>query len=269
MQALATCFNRTMHILVSNDDGVYAPGIRALAHALYQAGHQVTVVCPNQERSASSSSLTLHSPLRVEQLTGLFDPGIVVWAVDGTPADSVKLGLNALLSAPPDYVICGINWGPNLGTDVFYSGTVSAAMEGYLEGLPSVAVSLMTENEFPDFAPAGAFMVSLLAQLPHCPLGTPYLLNVNLPPQATLTLEQIRFTHLGTRRYRDMFQKRLDPRGRVYYWLAGTVLEETDPSGLTDMQVIQKGLIPITPLNCDLCDPDHLQQISNHSWPTS
>ncbi|WP_218080455.1 5'/3'-nucleotidase SurE [Anthocerotibacter panamensis] len=257
-------------ILVSNDDGVYAPGIRALAHALYACGHQVTVVCPTQERSASSSALTLNEPLRVEAVTGIFDPGITVWAVSGTPSDSVKLGLNALLASPPDCVVSGINWGPNLGTDVFYSGTVSAAMEGYLEGLPSLAISLVTHTETPNFVPAAKFVGSLLDHLPTCPLSAPYLLNVNIPALDSLSLEHIRFTQLGSRRYQDFYEKRVDPRGRIYYWLAGTVIELALPlGGLTDIQTIAQGLVAITPLNCDLGCHESLATIQNHHWLNS
>ncbi len=254
-----------MHILVSNDDGVHAPGIRVLAQVLAQVGHQVTVVCPDQERSASSSALTMHQPLRVSEVMGIYDPAITVWAVNGTPADSVKLGLDALLCSPPDCVVSGINWGSNLGTDVFYSGTVSAAMEGYLEGLPSLAVSLTTRSERPDFFPAAHFVAQLLTQLPTCPLPLPYLLNINIPPLPKLTLDQVRFTALGKRRYRDIFEKRLDPKGRVYYWLAGTVIEE-EQTEATDIAAIHQGLIPITPLHCDLGSPVSLEVLSSKGW---
>ncbi|WP_287130118.1 5'/3'-nucleotidase SurE [Candidatus Cyanaurora vandensis] len=256
-----------MQILVTNDDGVYAPGIRALAHALLTAGHQVTVVCPNQERSAASSALTINDPLRVERVQDIFDPDVAVWAVSGTPADSVKLGLNALLPAPPDAVVSGINWGPNLGTDVFYSGTVSAAMEGYLEGLPSLAISLVTHNETPDFAAPARLVAQLIDHLPQCPLAAPYLLNVNLPAVAELSLAMVRFTRLGTRRYRDLFEKRVDPRGRIYYWLAGTVIEEPpSDSPLTDIRAITQKLIPITPLNCDLGCTASLETMQASPW---
>jgi len=256
-----------MQILVSNDDGVYAPGIRALAHALHSSGHQVTVVCPNQERSASSSALTMNDPLRVEKVEGIFAEGIAVWAVSGTPADSVKLGLNALLYHPPDVVVSGINWGPNLGTDVFYSGTVSAAMEGYLEGIPSLAVSLMTLDETPDFDRAALFIADFLTYLPGCPLVVPYLLNINVPAQGTLSPGLVRFTALGKRRYQDLFEKRVDPRGRIYYWLAGTVIEEAPvTTPMTDIQAIAHGLIPITPLNADLGCNESLQMIQNTAW---
>ncbi|NBW63065.1 MAG: 5'/3'-nucleotidase SurE [Synechococcaceae bacterium WB4_1_0192] len=129
-----------MRILISNDDGVFADGIRTLAAAAASRGHQVTVVCPDQERSATGHGLTLQTPLRAERADALFAPGITAWACSGTPSDCVKLALFALLEEWPDLVLSGINHGPNLGTDTLYSGTVSAAMEGTIEGLPALAV---------------------------------------------------------------------------------------------------------------------------------
>ncbi len=130
-----------MRILISNDDGVFADGIQALAKEAARRGHQVSVVCPDQERSATGHGLTLQSPIRAERADALFGAGIEAWACSGTPSDCVKLGLGMLLQAPPDLVLSGINHGPNLGSDVMYSGTVAAAMEGTLEGLPAMAVS--------------------------------------------------------------------------------------------------------------------------------
>ena len=131
-----------MNVLVSNDDGIFALGIRTLANALSAAGHQVTVVCPDRERSATGHGLTLHRPLHAERVENIFDEAIAAWSCSGTPSDCVKLALDAILSEKPDFIVSGINHGANLGTDVLYSGTVSAAMEGILEGIPSIAVSL-------------------------------------------------------------------------------------------------------------------------------
>ncbi len=131
-----------MRLLISNDDGVFAEGIQCLANTLAIAGHQVTVVCPDRERSATGHGLTLHDPIRAEPVTGIFEESIKVWACSGTPADCVKLALGALVNHKPDFVLAGINHGPNLGTDVLCSGTVSAAMEGLLEKIPSMALSL-------------------------------------------------------------------------------------------------------------------------------
>ena len=130
-----------LRILISNDDGVFAEGIKALAMEAARRGHRVTVVCPDQERSATGHGLTLQSPIRAERADGLFGEGITAWACSGTPSDCVKLGLGKLLETPPDLVLSGINHGPNLGSDVMYSGTVAAAMEGTIEGLPGMAIS--------------------------------------------------------------------------------------------------------------------------------
>jgi len=130
-----------MKLLISNDDGIFALGIRALANELATAGHEVTVVCPDRERSATGHGLTLHQPIRAEKVESMFHPSVKAWACSGTPSDCVKLALWALLESPPDLVLSGINHGSNLGTDVLYSGTVAAAMEGVTLGVPSVAIS--------------------------------------------------------------------------------------------------------------------------------
>ena len=145
-----------MNILISNDDGIYAPGVRALAEALSDSSHRITGVCPDRERSATGHALTLQEPLRVDQISGVYPAGIEAWACSGTPSDTVKLALDALLSDRPDLVLSGINRGANLGTDVLYSGTVSAAMEGVLEGIPSIAFSL-TSFAHLDFSAAANF----------------------------------------------------------------------------------------------------------------
>ncbi len=267
-----------MNILVSNDDGVFALGIRTLANALSAAGHQVTVVCPDRERSATGHGLTLHRPLRVEQVEGIFDPEVTAWACSGTPSDCVKLALDAVLPAAPDCVVSGINHGANLGTDVLYSGTVSAAMEGTLEDIPSVAISL-TSFAYKNFQPAAQFAVRLVAQLEQNPLKLPILLNVNVPPVEADAIQGAVIARQGVRRYFDQFEKRVDPRGKIYYWLAGEVMEEGEAellhlpvdahlggqnellnealAGLsaqfmTDVKAIQQNYITITPLQYNL-----------------
>lgn len=214
-----------MNILVSNDDGVFALGIRMLANALSAAGHQVTVVCPDRERSATGHGLTLHRPLRVERVEGVFDAAVEAWACSGTPSDCVKLALDAVLPTAPDFVVSGINHGANLGTDVLYSGTVSAAMEGVLENIPAIAISLAS-FAYKNFDPAANFAVRLVSQLERTPLSLPILLNVNIPPVAEADLKSPVIARQGIRRYFDQFEKRVDPRGKIYYWLAGEVMEE-------------------------------------------
>ena len=262
-----------MYILVSIVVVIFALGIRALANALAAAGHTVTVVCPDRERSATGHGLTLHRPLRVNQIEDVFDPAITAWACSGTPSDCVKLALDAILPSPPDFVVSGINHGANLGTDVLYSGTVSAAMEGVLEGIPALAMSL-TSLAHKELGPAAIFAVQLVAQLEKQPLGLPILLNVNVPPVPETDLKPPVVARQGVRRYFDQFEKRVDPRGKTYYWLAGEVMEEGDtdilssPSAqpnqleqsiaqvsgqfMSDVQAIKKNHITITPLRYDL-----------------
>lgn len=256
-----------MNLLISNDDGIFAQGIRTLANTLAAAGHQVTVVCPDRERSATGHGLTLHKPIRAERVESVLHPSVTAWACSGTPADCVKLALGALLEAPPDFVLSGINHGSNLGTDVLYSGTVSAAMEGVIEGIPSVAVSL-TSFSANQFGPAAQFIRILLQHFQQVPLTLPLLLNVNVPAVSADQIQGVRITRQGIRRYYDQFEKRVDPRGKTYYWLAGEVLEDLEdpiaelgwPDAViaematvpTDIQTIREHCISVTPLQYNL-----------------
>jgi 5'-nucleotidase len=263
-----------MKLLISNDDGIYALGIRALANSLAEAGHDVTVVCPDRERSATGHGLTLHQPIRAEMVESIFHPSVKAWACSGTPSDCVKLALWALLDHPPDLVLSGINHGSNLGTDVLYSGTVSAAMEGVIEGIPSIAFSL-TSFSSSDFQPAAAFAQSLVAQLAKQPLPELLLLNVNVPAVAVTAIAGVKVTRQGIRRYIDVFEKRLDPRGKTYYWLAGELLEEVDEvSNLselapTDVQAIRDNYITITPLQYNLTAATGLASLKNWNFTFS
>jgi 5'-nucleotidase len=248
----------SMRLLISNDDGVYALGIRTLANTLAEAGHQVTVVCPDRERSATGHGLTLHQPIRAEKIESLFHPSVQVWACSGTPSDCVKLAIWALLDEPPELVLSGINHGANLGTDVLYSGTVSAAMEGLIEGFPSVALSL-TSFSSRDFQPAADFACALVQQLAKHPL-TLTLLNVNVPPVERDQIRGAIVTRQGVRRYVDVFEKRVDPRGKTYYWLAGELLEDVEDPDVTDtaptdVEAIRENYITITPLHYNLTSP--------------
>ncbi len=252
-----------MKLLISNDDGVYALGIRTLANTLATAGHDVTVVCPDRERSATGHGLTLHQPIRAEVVESVFHPSIKAWACSGTPSDCVKLALWALLDSPPDFVLSGINHGSNLGTDVLYSGTVSAAMEGTIEGIPSVAFSL-TSFKGHDFQPAADFACLLVQQLKERPLPELTLLNVNVPAIAASEIKGAIVTRQGIRRYVDVFEKRADPRGKTYYWLAGEVLEDVEDPRMpdqvpTDVQANREHYITITPLHYNLTSPSGLE----------
>lgn len=263
-----------MKLLVGNDDGVFAPGIRALADTLAAAGHQVTVVCPDRERSATGHGLTIHKPLRAEQIEGVFHESVLAWACSGTPADCIKLALEALLDEPPDFLLSGINQGSNLGTDVLYSGTVSAAMEGAIAEIPSIAISL-TSFSHQAFQPAADFALRLVEQLGAQALTEPILLNVNVPAIAAADIAGIKVTRQGLRRYHNLFEKRSDPRGKTYYWLAGEVREDVEdpvapvhaPHLITDVQAIRDGFISITPLQYNLTDYDRTKAVQ--SWVNS
>jgi 5'-nucleotidase len=255
-----------MRLLVGNDDGIFAPGIKALANALAIANHEVTVVCPDRERSATGHGLTIHQPIRAEIMDSVFLPQVNAWACSGTPSDCIKLALGALLESPPDLVLSGINQGANLGTDVLYSGTVSAAMEGAIEGIMSVALSL-TSFKSQAFQPAAQFACALVDHLQQQPLREPILLNVNVPAVPAAEIAGVSLTRQGIRRYQDLFEKRLDPRGKTYYWLAGEVIEDIEdptvvhPQVMTDVQANRKNLISVTPLHYNLTALSHLEKL--------
>jgi 5'-nucleotidase len=226
-------------ILVTNDDGVHAPGIRALAEALASLG-EVYVVAPDREVSACGQSLTLKHPLRAEEI----EPK--VWAVDGTPADCVNLALVKLLPRRPDLVVSGINRGANLGEDIFYSGTVGGAREGTFFGVPSIAMSLATRS-VPDFSQAAPFAAKVAAMVIEKGLPERTLLNVNVP-QGTPVGAAI--TVQGRREHEGTILEGLDPRRRTYYWIEegkdNWVSDE-----MSDIHAVRQGLISVTPLQTD------------------
>ena len=253
-------------LLISNDDGIFAVGVRTLANTLASAGYEVTVVCPDRERSATGHGLTLHQPIRANIVDGLFQESVTAWSCSGTPSDCVKFALSAVLDSPPDFVLSGINHGSNLGTDVLYSGTVSAAMEGTIDGIPSLALSLASYTAT-DFTTAAKIAQQLLEKLPSIPKGT--LLNVNIPPVAQEEIAGVKLTRQGLRRYIEQFEKRLDPRGKSYYWLAGEVIEEMPqpeakdlpPDVLTDVAAISQNYVTVTPLEFDLTHTPSFQSL--------
>jgi 5'-nucleotidase len=229
-------------ILVTNDDGIFSEGIRELAEALEDLG-QVIVVAPDREQSASGHSLTLHHPLRMRKIREGW------YSVDGTPTDCVNLAVLGLLKAePPALVVSGINFGLNLGDDVTYSGTVSATFEGSLLGIPSVAFSQEVEEGF-SFAAAAAFARTFIGTLLEHPLPKDLLLNVNLPAGP---IQGVHFTRLGHRVYQQSVIEKEDPRGRKYYWIAGTPIWTKEEG--TDHEAISTGHVSVTPLHLDLTD---------------
>jgi len=245
-----------MRFLVTNDDGIRAAGLEALADSLRQLG-EVVIVAPDRERSATAHAITLHDPLRVEPVNrhGRF----YGHAVSGTPVDCVKLAIVSLLDAPPDFVVAGINPGTNVGTNAIYSGTVSAAIEGAMNGVTSLALSIASEQE-PDYTGAAAFAPRFIQQLiaNHCPDGM--LFNINLPDLPPDAVRGTRVTRQGRLMFREEFHKRLDPQRRTYYWLGGE-LPELDEDDDVDNAAVRQGYISITPLHYDLTDHAAIEQV--------
>ena len=250
-----------VRILVSNDDGIRAAGIRALEAALAPLG-DVWVVAPDREQSAAGHSLSLYRPLRVEELDDRH------FAVDGTPTDAVNLALNGIMKpGRADLVVSGINHGGNLGDDITYSGTVSAAMEGTLLGVPSIAVSL-AGRDATDFAPAAEFAARLAAAVLEHGMPRDTLLNVNVPNIPVEQLRGYRITRQGKRRYGDAIVEHLDPRGRKYYWIGGDDLGFVPGEG-TDCSAVADGFISISPLHLDLTNYSSIAALGELQvpWP--
>ncbi len=244
-----------MRILLSNDDGIRAPGLAALERTLEGLGH-IDVVAPDRERSASGHSLTLTQPLRVTKHDDRH------WSVSGTPTDAVLLALEKLLPARPDWIVSGINHGPNMGEDVTYSGTVAAAMEGAILGIPSIAVSMAARGEllFEELRPP---LRTLLERLMQYPLARNQLLNVNLPNVPTAQVRGVRATRLGSRVYRDAVVARQDPQGRDYYWVGGTGPDWVNDER-SDAYAVAHGFISVTPLSTDLTHYQALVDLEAH-----
>ena len=247
-----------MRVLVSNDDGVDAPGIRALAEGLRAAGHHVVVVGPDRDRSGASNSLTLVQPIRARLLSENW------WCVAGTPTDCVHLALTGLLDHEPDIVVSGINNAPNLGDDVIYSGTVAAAMEGRFLGLPAVAMSLCTSDGSPRrFETAAHAAVEITARLLVDPLPADTILNVNVPDRPWSELRGFEVTRLGNRHRAEPCIAQHDPRGRPIWWI-GPAGPEQDAGPGTDFHAVRSGFISITPIHVDLTRYQALEKVA--SW---
>lgn len=244
-----------MKILVTNDDGIHAPGICALADALREIG-EVFIVAPDRERSAVGHALTLHHPLRATEIHRHS------FAVDGTPTDCVNLGIHNLLSSKPDIVVSGINRGANLGDDVTYSGTVSAAMEATLMGIPSFAISLVTRDHGEHYASAARFASKLARVIVKERLPADTFLNVNVPDLPENEIGSPCITSQGKREYVGGIIDNTDPRGRKYYWIGSSIPEFRDIEG-TDYHAIKHGHISITPLHLDLTNYASLKKLQN------
>lgn len=243
---------------MSNDDGFRSEGIVALSEALAPLG-TVYVVAPDRERSAAGHSLTLSHPLRVEKV------GQRIYAVDGTPTDCVNLAVNGILRKKKiDILVAGINKGGNMGDDITYSGTVSAAMEGTLLGIPSVAVSLASRNHF-QFDAAAEFAARVARKVLSRGLPKDTLLNVNLPDVAGGEIRGVKITRQGKRIYGEAVVEKRDPRGRKYYWIGGDTLQTQDVPG-SDLEAVEQNYISITPIHLDLTNYVSLRTLKRWNW---
>jgi 5'-nucleotidase len=243
-----------MHILVSNDDGILAPGIGLLAEACRTVAH-VTVVAPDREQSGTSHSLTLHRPLRAS----LRPDG--AYQVDGTPTDCVLLAVNALLPTRPSFVFSGVNQGPNMGEDVLYSGTVAVAMEAVSLGIPGVAVSFAGGDleMLATYGPLLARLVRQIVEVPNFPADT--LLSINLPALPAGEVKGIRATRLGSRYFSESLTRMKDPWGREIFWVGGGTITWTGGED-SDHRAVAEGYVSITPLHMDLTNHPLLDTVS-------
>lgn len=239
-------------ILVSNDDGIHSEGLRTLARKLKAAG-RVVVVAPDQERSAVSHAVTLHRPLRIRKISK------DIYSVDGTPTDCINLGVNEILGEIPDLIVSGINKGFNLGDDVHYSGTVSAAVEGRILGVPSIAVSVGRLVKV-KYLPAAEFCLRLAKKVLKDGLPKDVILNVNVPNITVSEIDKYTFTKQGKRNYGDIIIEKNDPKGEKYYWFGGDEAGFESIKG-SDCNVVAEGKISITPIRVNLTDTTALRYL--------
>jgi 5'-nucleotidase len=255
-----------LRILLTNDDGIYAPGLRALRTELMKLG-EVAVVAPAAEQSAVAHSITLLTPLIVQELND-DDNRFLGWAVDGRPADCVKLGLMELLPEKPDLVVSGVNAGSNAGINVLYSGTVAAAIEGAFYQHTSIAVSLeYTKPKKLDFPRAASIGRRVIEQMIAQGLPPGGLFNINIPSFEKGPIRGVRVVPQNVVPYAEKFDRRVDPRGRVYFWTSSR-LHCPEPHPDTDVTALAEGYITVTPLQFDLTHRELLENMSQWKWET-
>lgn len=251
-----------MKILLTNDDGIYAPGLFALYEVLAPL-HELHVVAPESEMSAVGHAITLASPIRVKKIQKKGE--FFGYAVQGTPADCVKIAVQELLPSPPDVVLSGINLGANVGFNILYSGTVSAATEGAFLGIPSAAISLDTIRD-PDFTFAARFCLELVTFLTAYSPEDGTALNVNVPALPADRIRGVCLTRQSTSRFKERFDRRTDPRGNTYYWLTGEkFLENGIPDN--DSAILKQDYITITPIRYDLTSEKELARLREKGLP--
>lgn len=252
-----------MNILISNDDGVLASGIWILTEALSKENN-VYVVAPDRERSAAGHSITLHNPLRVDEISPRRGAKRC-WVTTGTPGDCIKIAISSILNNNelPDLVVSGINHGPNLGGDILYSGTVSCAMEGAMMGLPSIAVSLASlsfNNE--NFRTAAEFTAKFIKRISNYKIPKKTILNINVPGLDAEDISGVAITEMGKRMFTDTYEKRIDPRGKTYYWMAGELINEPQDAR-TDIAAIRNNKISITPITYEMTRKSFMNELEN------
>ncbi|MBN1626176.1 MAG: 5'/3'-nucleotidase SurE [Deltaproteobacteria bacterium] len=251
-----------MRILLTNDDGIHAPGLMALYNEL-KGDFDVSVVAPESEMSAVGHAITLRSPLRVQEI--FKNESFFGYAVTGTPADCVKIAVQELLESPPDIILSGINLGANVGVNVLYSGTVSAATEGAFLGVRSAAISLDTHKD-PDFSIAASFSRRVIRFITESGFNNGVALNVNVPALPRAEIKGVAITKQGMGRFRERYERRVDPRGNIYYWLTG----ETGADGEredSDARALAEGMIAITPISFDLTCTKEIEKLKGLSFP--
>ena len=246
-------------ILVTNDDGIYTDGIYWLWEAVKDIGNAL-VVAPDTEKSAVGHAITITNPLRTKFVNR--KGGFSGHAVNGTPADCVKIAVRSILKSPPDLVVSGINYGANVGTNVIYSGTVSAATEGTIVGIPSIAVSIDSHHP-KDFKSAMDTTQNTLKKVLKFGLPKGTLLNINVPDVPEEMIKGTRITTQGNAYFKDRFEKREDPRGNIYYWMTGESIDP-DSSGNTDNRALKDGYISVTPIHYRLTNQSFISDLE--SW---
>jgi 5'-nucleotidase len=241
---------------LTNDDGIFAPGLHAAWGALNRAGFEVFVCVPDRPRSACSHQITMHKPLRAKTVE---TPDGMAYTSNGTPADCVPLALMQLMTAPPDLVISGINLGPNLGDDVHYSGTVAGAMEGILNGIPAMAISLADWKDAM-WEAAANFCADFAGKMANLQLPTDTFVNINVPNLEPAQIKGVRITSQGSRRYKGDITRHESRHTGVYYWRGGEIVDRSETDE-TDIVAVQNGYIAVTPLQVDLTNYDAINTL--------
>lgn len=247
-----------MKILLTNDDGYNAPGILTLYQTL-QSDHTVVLVAPDREKSAVGHGITLNEPMRIETIH--LDGANTVYAVAGTPADCIKLGLSEFFPTPPDLVISGINPGSNTGVNINYSGTVGAAREAALNGIPSMAVSIFNKGKNLDYTGVSRFVAKIADRIQDYRLPCGTFLNINVPEGPINLARGVRITRQASQNVSKYFEKRTDPKNRNYYWYAR--INKTEDLPGTDVNALFRNYISITPVQCDVTDYRTLSELEN------